>query len=119
MQTLPELIRWRARVTPDIAAIWFEGQSITYRELDRRASQVANALIARGVKAGDHVCVLDQNHDMQIETIFGIAKAGAVFTPVNWRLAAPEVCFVVNDRRQRCCSSATNSAPSPSKSKRS
>ena len=64
MYSLPELIRWRARVTPDISAIWFEGQSQTYRELDRRASQVANALIARGVKPGDRICVLDQNHDM-------------------------------------------------------
>jgi acyl-CoA synthetase (AMP-forming)/AMP-acid ligase II len=76
MQTLPELIRWRARVTPDIPAVWFEGRQITYRELDRRSSQVANALIERGVRPGDRVCVLDQNHTGFIELMFGLAKAG-------------------------------------------
>jgi acyl-CoA synthetase (AMP-forming)/AMP-acid ligase II len=97
MYSLPDLIRYRGRTTPDIVAIWFEGRQQTYRELDRRASQVANALIARGVKPGDRVCVLDQNSDLQIELIFGIAKAGAVLVPVNWRLAAREVRQVVDD----------------------
>jgi long-chain acyl-CoA synthetase len=101
MYTLPDLIRWRGRVTPDIPAIWFEGQSQTYRELDRRTNRVANALIERGIKPGERICVLDQNHDMQIELIFGIAKAGAIYIPINWRLAAPEVRFVVNDARAR------------------
>jgi long-chain acyl-CoA synthetase len=97
MPTLPELIRWRARVTPEIPAVWFEGTQITYRELDRRSSQVANALIERGVRPGDRVCVLDQNHAGFIELMFGLAKAGAVYVPVNWRLAPPEVSYVVND----------------------
>src|SRR5262245_59340394 len=97
MPTLPELIRWRARVTPDIPAVWFDGSQITYRQLDARSSRVANALIERGVRPGNRVCVLDQNHDRFIELMFGVAKAGAVYVPVNWRLAAPEVSYVVND----------------------
>ena len=72
MQDLSELIRWRARVTPDVVALWFEGRQTSYRELDRLSSQVANALIDRGVKPGDRVCVLDQNHDMLFELSFGI-----------------------------------------------
>lgn len=97
MQNLPELIRWRARVTPDVPAIWFEGRQTTFRELDRRSNRVANALIERGVLPGDRICILDQNHDEFFEVIFGIAKAGAVYVPVNWRLAPPEVLYVVND----------------------
>src|SRR5687768_5837216 len=97
MQNLPELIRWRARVTPDLPAIWFEGRQMTFRELDRRSNRVANALIERGVLPGDRICILDQNHDEFFEVIFGIAKAGAVYVPVNWRLAPPEVLYVVND----------------------
>ncbi len=96
MQSLPELIRWRGRVTPEVPAIWFEGREITYEELDRRSSQVANALIDHGVQSGDRICVLDQNHDLYFELLFGIAKASAVFVPVNWRLAPPEVAYVVN-----------------------
>ncbi|MGH8247407.1 MAG: long-chain-fatty-acid--CoA ligase, partial [Gammaproteobacteria bacterium] len=97
MQNFPELIRWRARVTPEIPALWFEGRTTSYRELDRRSNQVANALIDLGTRPGDRICVLDQNHDEFFEVIFGIAKTGAVFVPVNWRLAPPELGYVLND----------------------
>ena len=97
MQDLPELVRWRARVTPELSAIWFEGRELTYRALHLQSNRVANALLQYGIQPGDRICVLDQNHDMFFETIFGIAKAGAVFVPVNWRLAPPEIEYVVND----------------------
>ncbi|MCG8590841.1 MAG: fatty acid--CoA ligase [Proteobacteria bacterium] len=97
MKTVAEILRWRARLAPEREALWHAGRSITYAELDRRASQVANALLAAGVQPGDRVCVLDKGHDEFIEVMFGIAKAGGVYTPVNWRLAPPEIAYVVND----------------------
>ncbi len=97
MRTIAELVRWRARIHPDRAALVFEGRSTSYAELDHGSSRVANALIASGVTPGERVCVLDQNHDLMFETIFGLAKAGAVFTPVNWRLAPAEIAYVVQD----------------------
>ena len=97
MKTLGELIRWRAGQHPGRVALEYEGRQTTYAELDRRASQVAAALIAAGAQPGDRVCVLDQGHDYFFETIFGIAKAGAVFTPVNWRLAPPEMASLIED----------------------
>jgi len=99
MKTVGEILRWRARQHPDGAALWHEGRETTYRELDRRASRVANALRRAGVAPGDRVCVLDKGHDAFFEVLFGIAKAGGVFTPVNWRLAPPEIAYVVNDAR--------------------
>jgi len=97
MKTIGEISRFRARQHPDHVALWHEGRETTYRELDRRANRVANALIAAGLKPGQRVCLLDKGHDSFFEALFGIAKAGGVFTPVNWRLAPPEVAFVIND----------------------
>ncbi len=97
MKTVGELLRWRARECPGRLAIWCDGREQSYAELDRRSNQVANALIRAGVRSGDRVCVLDKSTELAFETLFGLAKAGGVFTPVNWRLAGPEVAFVVND----------------------
>jgi long-chain acyl-CoA synthetase len=101
MRTLAELARWRAGYHPDRVALEYAGRHTTYAELDRRASRVANALIRVGVRPGDRVCVLDQGHDHFFETIFGIAKAGAVYTPMNWRLAPPEMAYLVEDAGAR------------------
>ena len=97
MKTVGEIARWRARLHPDLPALWCAGRETTYAELDRRASRVANALLRAGLRPGERVCFLDKTHDAAIEAIFGIAKAGGVFTPVNWRLAPREMAYVVND----------------------
>jgi len=97
MKTVAEILRWRARRHPDRTALWHHGRETTYAELDRRSSQVAGALLRAGVEPGDRVCFLDKSHDHAFEALFGAAKAGAVFTPVNWRLAAPEIAYVVQD----------------------
>jgi acyl-CoA synthetase (AMP-forming)/AMP-acid ligase II len=97
MKTVAEILRWRAAWHPERAALRFRGRTTSWRELDRRASRVAHALIAEGVQRGDRVCLLDKTHDAALEVLFGIAKAGAVFTPVNWRLAPREIAWVLND----------------------
>ncbi len=98
---MAELVRWRAGQHPDRVAVEHAGRETTYAELDRRASRVANALIRSGVQPGGRVCVLEQNHDHSFETIFGIAKAGAVYAPVNWRLAPQEMLQLIEDAKAR------------------
>lgn len=97
MTTVASLLRWRAGQQANQTAVICEGRETTYAELDQRSSRVANALIAVGLQPGQRVCVLDKGHDGVFEAIFGIAKAGGVYAPVNWRLAAPEIAFVLND----------------------
>jgi acyl-CoA synthetase (AMP-forming)/AMP-acid ligase II len=97
MKTVAEMLRWRARLDPDGTALVFGKRTTTYRELDRRSNQVAQALMTAGVRPGHRVCVLDKGHDEFFEVIFGIAKAGGVYTPVNWRLAPPEIALVLDD----------------------
>src|SRR6202035_5276519 len=82
---------------PDRVAIHFEGRRITYGELDRRASQVANGLIGAGVASQKRIAVLAKNSPAFFELWFGATKAGAVLVPVNVRLAPPEIAFVVDD----------------------
>jgi acyl-CoA synthetase (AMP-forming)/AMP-acid ligase II len=90
-------IRHHAKVRGDKAALIFEGQEISYGELDRRASQVANGLIAAGVAPGHRVAILAKNIDLFFEIYYGATKAGAVLVPINYRLAPPEVAYVLND----------------------
>ncbi|MBI1761390.1 MAG: AMP-binding protein, partial [Acidobacteria bacterium] len=78
-------------------ALHFEGRDTTYAAFDRHTSQVANALITAGVKHGERICYLGKNSDHYFELFFGAIKMGAVMTPLNWRLAPPEIAYIVND----------------------
>lgn len=97
IETLADISRVYARLTPQRRALEFEGRSTTYGELDARASQVARALLADGVRPGDRIAHLGKNTDFYVELLLGAAKAGAVMTPVNWRLAPREWLYIIND----------------------
>ncbi len=97
IDTVGDITRHHAKSRPDRAAIHFEGQRITFGELDRRAAQVANGLIAEGVKPQARIAYLSKNSPAFFELWFGAAKADIVLVPVNFRLAPPEVAYVVDD----------------------
>ena len=63
----------------------------------RRSAQTAQALADAGVGAEDRVAFLDKNGIEHFEVFFGEAMLNAVCVDVNWRLAAPEVEFIVDD----------------------
>jgi acyl-CoA synthetase (AMP-forming)/AMP-acid ligase II len=91
-------VRWWARRQPDLEATWFEGRTRTWGELDESSSALAGGLVSKlGVKPGDHVAILDKNTDAYVELFFALDKAGAIATPVNWRLTGEEVAKVVGD----------------------
>ena len=90
-------IRHYAAEKGDNIAVIFEGRKTTYAELDRRANQVANGLVAAGVQPGKRIALLAKNIDLFYELLYGASKVGAVLTPVNFRLAPPEVAYVLND----------------------
>jgi long-chain acyl-CoA synthetase len=87
----------RSRAGSDAVALVFEGREISYRELDERSNQVAQALRAAGVGAGGRIAFLDKNRLEYFELLFGAAKVGAVCVCVNWRLAPREITHVVTD----------------------
>lgn len=73
----------------------------TYAELDRRSDQLAAALGAAGVGPGDRIAALLPNSCALIELYFAAAKLRAILLPVNFRLAAPEVAFILEDSAPR------------------
>jgi fatty-acyl-CoA synthase len=87
----------RARKTPDRVAVVHEGGSLTYRELDGRVSRLAGALRELGVARRDRVAYLGPNHPAFLETLFAVGVVGAVFVPLNTRLAAAELAYVLAD----------------------
>ncbi len=96
-ETLGDVVRDQARSRPEAVAFSFEGRDTTFADLDRRSNQVANGLRALGVGQGGRVAYLGKNSDHYFELLIGAAKAGAVTAPVNWRLAPPEVSYIVSD----------------------
>ena len=94
---LGALLNNHAAVRPDSVALVFEDRATTYGELNARANRVANGLRAIATTPQTRVALLDKNSDAFYEILFGAAKALSVLAPVNWRLAAPEVAYIVND----------------------
>ncbi len=91
----------RARMTPDKAALLQAGRVTTYAELEHRSTRLALGLRERGIGRGDRVAFLGLNSVELVETMFAVAKLGAVFLPVNTRLAAPELRHVLSDSGAR------------------
>lgn len=96
-----EAVRANALAIPDKVALTFEGRDTTYAELEDAANQVAHGLAALGVGRADRIAILDKNTDRFFEIWLGASKLGAVLVPVNARLAAPEVEFIIKMIRTR------------------
>jgi len=74
---------------------------LSYDELADRVDRLANALDARGIRSGDRVAYLGENHPAFLETLFACGVLGAIFVPLNTRLAAPEIAFALTDSGSR------------------
>jgi fatty-acyl-CoA synthase len=90
------LLTMQANKFPDRTSLIYENKRSTYREFNRRSNQIANALLRFGLRKGDRVATLLFNSPELVEVFMGAAKAGGVFTPINFRLAAEEVIYLVN-----------------------
>lgn len=75
--------------------------ALSYEELAERADRLANALRDRGVVKGDRVAYLGENHPSFVETFFACGLLGAIFVPLNTRLAPPELQFQLQDSGAR------------------
>ena len=94
---LADMVRDRARSLGSALAYEFEGRQTSFAEFDVKTNRAANALVALGVKPGERIAYLGKNSDIYFELLMGAMKANVVMAPVNWRLAGPEVAFIVAD----------------------
>ena len=108
LTNLADMVRDRAKTLGNALAYEFEGRQTTFAEFDIKTNRVANALIALGVKPGERIAYLGKNSDTYFELLMGAMKAKVVMAPVNWRLAGPEVAFIVSD-----CNCLLYTSPSP------
>jgi fatty-acyl-CoA synthase len=74
------------------------GESLTYRELNDRATRLANHLRHRsGVRSGDRVAVLAMNRSEILEAFFAVSKLTAILVPLNYRLTQSELQYIIED----------------------
>lgn len=90
------LQRRRAKSATNTALI-FRDTPVKYGELADRADRLANALRERGVQQGDRVAYLGENDPSFLETFFAAGTLGAIFVPLNTRLAPPEIQYALQD----------------------
>jgi acyl-CoA synthetase (AMP-forming)/AMP-acid ligase II len=90
-------IAYWAEQSPDNVAIDASDLVLSFRELDERVSDVARAMVGAGLKVGDRVAWLGKNSGMYFVLFAACSRAGLVMAPIGWRLAAPEVAYVIRD----------------------
>jgi acyl-CoA synthetase (AMP-forming)/AMP-acid ligase II len=96
LQTVPDLLRGRARTDPDRPFVRFRDRSLTYGEFDARTDALASGLAELGIEPGDVVSVFLPNCVEFLEAWFAIVKAGGVLGPVNPAYTGPEASYVID-----------------------
>jgi len=94
--TTYEMLDYFVRVSGDKPALKQDDRMLTYAQWQKKALQVANALAAAGIGAGDRVAMLTYNRIEQFVILYATMKLGAVYVPVNYRLAAGEIKYILN-----------------------
>jgi amino acid adenylation domain-containing protein len=107
---LHELFEEQVERTPDQIAVIFEEQCLSYRELDRRANQLANYLRGKGVRAGALVGLCVERSIEMVMALLGVLKAGGAYVPLDpeypaqrlsWMLEDAEVKLLLTEKRVR------------------
>jgi acyl-CoA synthetase (AMP-forming)/AMP-acid ligase II len=95
--TVADAVATHARLQPQKLAVRDSRRSLTYAQWDERASRLANALsgpFGLGLVKGDRVALLATNCLEWMEIYAGLARAGLVAVPINFRLTAPEIAYI-------------------------
>ena len=101
MINLSSFIAFHAKRTPGRTALKYRGENIDYAAFDDRIRKVAGWLASRGIGRGDVVAVLMKNSAAFLELVFAASHIGAVFLPINFRLSADEVGYIVGNAGAR------------------
>jgi acyl-CoA synthetase (AMP-forming)/AMP-acid ligase II len=96
-----EFMTRRALLTPQREGLVCGEVRRSFKELNERANRFANAMLRAGVGRGDRVALLALNEPEYYDIMFGLGKIGAILVPVNYRLAAPEIEFILSDSGAR------------------
>ena len=98
-RTLPAALREVAAEHPDRTFLIGDQESLTYAEVVDWSCRIARGLVARGVRAGDHVATILPNGPAFVAIRFAVGRAGAVTAPINYLLRAHELAYVLEQSR--------------------
>jgi acyl-CoA synthetase (AMP-forming)/AMP-acid ligase II len=96
-RTMGAVLERNSLYHPDVEALIFEDRRLTHRQLHDRASRLASSIHNLGLKRQDRVSVLSANNGEVLEIYFACYVAGFIATPVNFRLAVPEMQYILTD----------------------
>jgi len=99
--TLFDVIERNAQLYGDRLAFVADGQRVSHREYAQRVERLASGMAGIGLVAGDRVAVLAQNCLAFVELYGAAARLGLIVVPVNWRLSAEEIAYVITDTQPR------------------
>lgn len=94
-----------ARLTPNRTVLMDDetNQQYTFFELNEKASRIATYLVKLGIQKGDRIAFLAPNNLFYFELLFACAKMGAIFVPLNFRLNAKELTYILKDAAVSAC----------------
>ena len=98
---LAQMMNLNARKFPQKTCLRYAGKSVTYSDLRDASERAAGLLQGWGIKKGDKVAIMSQNTPDFVIAFFGIIKAGGVAVPVNHKLMAPEVEYILDHSEAR------------------
>lgn len=96
-KTIDELANYWAEQRPDKVAYRFEGRATSFAEVRDRMEALARGLVAAGLGKGKRIAWVGKNSDWYFLLLFAAGRVGATLVPVGWRLAYPEMRFIVAD----------------------
>ena len=96
-QTLADMLDNNAWKHPDQTAFVWQDRRVTHAQFHVRVSKLANALRRLGLRRQDRVGILSQNR-LEFQEVYGACEiSGFICATVNWRLAIPEMVYIIND----------------------
>ena len=96
-KTIIDLFEQQAAKTPEAIAVIFEGEELTYKELNARSNQLANYLQKQGIKQGTLVPVCLERSIEMITGILGTLKAGGAYVPIDPDYPAARISYMLED----------------------
>ncbi|MCP4574778.1 MAG: long-chain fatty acid--CoA ligase [Deltaproteobacteria bacterium] len=87
----------RSFISPEKTAILFHDRELGYSQMNKRVNRLCHGMLKMGLSKGDRVGVLCRNRPEFLEIYFACSKTGAIFVPLNFRLAPPELAFQIDD----------------------
>ena len=94
-----DYLEFYARNIPDAPCVRQDNRVMTFKELDQSANQLANGLSAIGVQFGERIAILGENSPEHYQVFMAASKGGMVAVPLNYRLAAAELAYIINDAK--------------------